>query len=333
MCPKSLTEDGYETQFAVNHLGHFLLTVLLLDLLKKSTPSRVINVSSIAHKGGKDIMKLQTRKTSLSIHYIMTCFCVNMFTFIFTFLTGKIHFDDLNFNKVPYDSLISYRQSKLANLLFTQELARRLKGLCLHHQYISYTWKWFQSLQYHNYLNIVFFCVVKAYTHVLSHFLTRVWCNSICPSPWGNPHRTWSLRGNATPSSQHAVVYSCHSTDENPKARCSDLHLLCSCWRFGALQWLLLQVTRINPLLITTCIKCYEISTPVLDLKYIAWIENYEIFVIIYSDCKLREPAPEAKDDLAAMRLWELSGKLVNYSEDDWHPWTSHQVLLLIPYA
>ncbi|XP_057210434.1 retinol-DH_like_SDR_c domain-containing protein isoform X3 [Triplophysa rosa] len=51
MCPKGLTEDGYETQFAVNHLGHFLVTVMLLDVLRKSTPSRVINVSSIAHKG------------------------------------------------------------------------------------------------------------------------------------------------------------------------------------------------------------------------------------------------------------------------------------------
>jgi len=55
-----------------------------------------------------------------------------------TFLIGKIHFDDLNFNKAPYDSLVSYRQSKLANLLFTRELARRIKGLCAHPQYISH---------------------------------------------------------------------------------------------------------------------------------------------------------------------------------------------------
>ncbi|XP_063054776.1 retinol dehydrogenase 12 [Engraulis encrasicolus] len=92
MCPRWVTEDGFETQLAVNHLGHFLLTNLLMDLLKKSRPSRVVNVSSIAHKG------------------------------------GKIDFDDLFFDKRPYSSLVSYRQSKLANILFSRELHHRMRG-------------------------------------------------------------------------------------------------------------------------------------------------------------------------------------------------------------
>ncbi|XP_056603239.1 retinol dehydrogenase 11 [Triplophysa dalaica] len=91
MCPKWETEDGFEMQFGVNHLGHFLLTNLLLDLLKKSTPSRVVNVSSLAHE------------------------------------TGKIHFDDINMDK-NYNPHTSYLQSKLANVLFNRELAARLKG-------------------------------------------------------------------------------------------------------------------------------------------------------------------------------------------------------------
>ncbi|KAL8622957.1 Retinol dehydrogenase 13 [Nucella lapillus] len=90
-CPKMLTEDGFEMQLGVNHMGHFLLTMLLLDKLKSSAPSRIINVSSLAH----------TR--------------------------GKINFDDLNSAKA-YDSGTAYSQSKLANVLFTRELAKKLQN-------------------------------------------------------------------------------------------------------------------------------------------------------------------------------------------------------------
>ncbi|XP_029313870.1 retinol dehydrogenase 11 [Cottoperca gobio] len=92
MCPHATTVDGYEMQFGVNHLGHFFLTFLLLDLLKHSAPSRIINLSSMAH---------------------------NM---------GKIQFDDLSGAK-NYNPVKAYAQSKLANVLFTSELAKRTEAL------------------------------------------------------------------------------------------------------------------------------------------------------------------------------------------------------------
>ncbi|XP_075894049.1 retinol dehydrogenase 13 [Nelusetta ayraudi] len=90
-CPQWKTTDGFEMQFGVNHLSHFLLTNCLLDLLKKSAPSRIVIVSSLAHE------------------------------------KGKIHFDDINLEQ-SYTPWISYRQSKLANVLFSRELAKRLQG-------------------------------------------------------------------------------------------------------------------------------------------------------------------------------------------------------------
>ncbi|KAJ2982107.1 hypothetical protein NUW58_g6514 [Xylaria curta] len=104
-CPEGKTEDGIELQFGTNHLGHFLLFNLLKDaLLASATPSfnsRVLSVASGAHR------------------------------------RGKINFDDLNFDHTEYTPLGAYDQSKLANVLFANELDRRygpqnLRALSLH---------------------------------------------------------------------------------------------------------------------------------------------------------------------------------------------------------
>ena len=98
---REVTEDGIERTFAVNHLAPFLLTNLLLDLLKHSAPARVVTVASIEH------------------------------------CAGDMPFDDLQFEKGGYRITRAYARSKLANVLFTSELARRLAGTgvtsnCLH---------------------------------------------------------------------------------------------------------------------------------------------------------------------------------------------------------
>jgi len=99
--PKRIvTVDGLEATFATNHLGHFLLTNLLLDLLKASSPSRIINLTSSAHRG------------------------------------TEIDFEDLQGEK-RYSGYHAYSQSKLANVLFTYQLAKMLNGTgvtanCLH---------------------------------------------------------------------------------------------------------------------------------------------------------------------------------------------------------
>ena len=88
---RTLTAERIESTFAVNHLGYFLLTNLLTELLVKSAPARVVNVASVAH------------------------------------YRGTLDFDDLGFER-GYQVMKAYARSKLANVLFTRELARRLSG-------------------------------------------------------------------------------------------------------------------------------------------------------------------------------------------------------------
>jgi NAD(P)-dependent dehydrogenase (short-subunit alcohol dehydrogenase family) len=91
MSQRLVSPDGLEMTFAVNHLGYFLLTDLLLDLLEAGAPARIVNVSSGAHKG------------------------------------AHMDFGDLQSEK-SYHAWRAYGQSKLANVLFTNALARRLEG-------------------------------------------------------------------------------------------------------------------------------------------------------------------------------------------------------------
>ncbi len=94
MVPYATTEDGFERQFGTNHLGHFALTGLLLDRLLKTPGSRVVNVSSGAHR------------------------------------FGNMDFDNVNFDGgADYSPQTAYGRSKLANLLFTYELQRRFEKI------------------------------------------------------------------------------------------------------------------------------------------------------------------------------------------------------------
>lgn len=90
-CPQSYTQDGFEMHFGVNHLGPFLLTNLLLDMMKKNDSGRIVVLSSLAH------------------------------------FFGRMHWDDLN-RKKDFKSMNVYNMSKLMNVHFTKELSRRLSG-------------------------------------------------------------------------------------------------------------------------------------------------------------------------------------------------------------
>lgn len=91
-CPKGETADGFELQFGTNHLGHFLLSNLLVGLLEKGTDARIVALSSRAH------------------------------------FQSPVHLDDPNYENREYEKWESYGQSKTANALFALEADKRLKG-------------------------------------------------------------------------------------------------------------------------------------------------------------------------------------------------------------
>lgn len=91
------TKDGFEMAIGVSYFGHFLLTELLLDVLKKSTPSRMVILSSVVHAGSE-----KNRPT--------------------------VHLDDLNFNTRKFSNWAAYAEAKVAAVLYAMELAQRLEG-------------------------------------------------------------------------------------------------------------------------------------------------------------------------------------------------------------
>jgi NAD(P)-dependent dehydrogenase (short-subunit alcohol dehydrogenase family) len=91
-CPYSKTQDGFEMQMGTNHFGSYALTAQLMPLLMKTANSRIVNTASLAH------------------------------------LTGNIDFDDINWENRKYKTMQAYADSKIANLYFHYELAKKLKG-------------------------------------------------------------------------------------------------------------------------------------------------------------------------------------------------------------
>lgn len=95
-CPRGTTEDGFETQFGTNHLGHFLLTNLLMPLVERGDSARIVNLSSRGHH------------------------------------IAGVDFDDPNFERRAYDPWLAYGQSKTANVLFAVGLEQRLGDRGIH---------------------------------------------------------------------------------------------------------------------------------------------------------------------------------------------------------
>ncbi|XP_077406217.1 retinol dehydrogenase 13-like isoform X2 [Vanacampus margaritifer] len=245
-CPAWKTEDGFDMQFGVNHLGHFLLTNLLLDRLKESAPSRVINLTSLAY------------------------------------VVGKMDFEDLNWEKKKFDTKQAYCQSKLANVLFTRELAKRLQGkssgVC-GREYSFYCSFLFRFLQVEPKVGIHFEVDAFEWKIVLSTMLLYVTGTGV------------------TVNAVHPGVVSTQLG------------------RHTGLHQSQLSTTVLSPLF-SLLIKNPELGAQ--PSIYLAVAEQLEGVTGRYYDVLTeKEPAPQATDEEAARRLWEISSRMVGLKEDD----------------
>lgn len=108
------TVDGFEANFGINYVGHFLLTCLLLDLLKESKPSRIIIVTSLLHE------------------------------------KAKLNLNDLNMKNLQETNVNPYANSKLANMYFCRELAKRIEGSGVNVYAVCPGWVYTNLFRYHN---------------------------------------------------------------------------------------------------------------------------------------------------------------------------------------
>lgn len=175
-------------------VGHFLLTFLLIDLLKRSAPARIVTVSSMAHKW------------------------------------GTMNLDDINSEK-SYDKSNAYSQSKLANVLFTRSLAKKLQGKCQCSPSVFLVWaKALVWIHFGAHANLT--CLTQS---VLSD---RYGCDDICPSPRCRADRSveapeWTPAGSYLVDQALYQEFSAGSTNH---------YLLCSGSWAGDTKWQLLQV-------------------------------------------------------------------------------------------
>ena len=142
--PYQQTEDGFESQFGVNHLGHFLLTNLLLDRIKESAPSRIVIVSSTAH------------------------------------FYGSLDFDNMMWTRKSYSAGLAYTRSKLANIMFARELAKLLSEsgvtVCALHPGTIYT-----EIARYFFTGYLVPLIVSLHTHTHTHTLiSQAYIYTVC---------------------------------------------------------------------------------------------------------------------------------------------------------